>query len=569
MRRILINTLLGLGSAQAINSTATLSTAAPEVSVWGRGTLVGDRSEYIGSVYSFKNIPYAGAPTGEYRWRHPQHPSWSGIRDATVFGLPCPETGVSEYSEDCLSLNVWTPDNATLNDVQDGAAAGSIGVLPTSSNSKLPVYVFFPGGSFWGGAASLPTYDGAGLAAKGVIVVTANYRLGALGFLAHPELSANSSSGTSGNYGLVDQQAVLHWVNENIAAFGGDPDSITIGGQSAGAASVLHHINSPLAEGLFTQVIAESGPNWPSDPLLLGDPQSYREESEAERQGVDYLMTLNASSITEARQLPISAFLAADSMTDDVYADTVFAPLVDRIIYEPPSFRPVLDGYVLPARYIAQLREGNHSIVPVLVGNNKDEGGAVPSPGFSTLNYTSVNSQIFGSVNLREKFFNLYPAGDSAMSADHASNAFYGDQRRVGTHLWANAYSAGCANNSSSSTGTNTSCNVFAYTWTHAPPGQNRGAYHSSEIPYAFNNFYATDSPWTDEDLNIAARLSDYWVNFIRNGNPNGDGLPWWPANSEEDQIVMQVGDGWGPEPVANVQKITFMKEWFSKWPEY
>jgi carboxylesterase 2 len=261
LRQALIGVFISLGTVQAINSTTTLSTAAPEISVWGRGTLVGNRSEYVDSVYSFKNIPYAGAPTGEYRWRHPQHPSWSEVRDAMVFGLPCPQIGVSEYSEDCLTLNVWTPDNTTINDVQDQAATGSVGVLPTTSNSKLPVYVFFPGGGFWGGAASLPAYDGAGLAAKGIIVVTANYRLGVLGFLAHRELSANSSSGTSGNYGLVDQQAALHWVNENIASFGGDPDSVTIGGQSAGAASMLHHINSPLADGLFTRVIAESGPN--------------------------------------------------------------------------------------------------------------------------------------------------------------------------------------------------------------------------------------------------------------------------------------------------------------------
>jgi carboxylesterase 2 len=182
-------------------------------------------------------------------------------------------------------------------------------------------------------------------------------------------------------------------------------------------------------------------------------------------------------------------------MTDDVYANTVFAPLVSTLLYEPPPFRPVLDGYVLPARYIIQLREGNHSLVPILTGSNRDEDGAVPSPGFSVLNYTSVNSKIFRSVNLSAEFAELYPAGDSALSADEASNAFYNDQRRVGKHLWANAYSAGCAKNSS----TNNPCGVFVYTWTHAPPGQSRGAYHSNEILYAFNNLYGTDLPWTDE----------------------------------------------------------------------
>lgn len=240
----LLAILISLGAVQAIHTTS--SDTAPRVDIWAQGTLVGNRSEYIDSVYNFKNIPYAGAPIGENRWKNPQHPSWNGTRDATEFGLPCPQKLVTEYSEDCLTLNVWTPSNVTLNDVMNATDPGSVGVVPSPTGSKLPVYVFFPGGGFWGGAGSLPAYDGSGLAAKGVIIVTANYRLSALGFLAHPELSATSESGTSGNYGLVDQQAVLHWVNENIASFGGDPNKITIGGQSAGAASVLHHINSPL-----------------------------------------------------------------------------------------------------------------------------------------------------------------------------------------------------------------------------------------------------------------------------------------------------------------------------------
>ncbi|OBT61241.1 hypothetical protein VE03_09656 [Pseudogymnoascus sp. 23342-1-I1] len=550
---------LGLCAIQAANSESI--TDSPEVSVSGRGTLVGNRSEYINSVYNFKNIPYGGAPTGEYRWKHPQHPSWNGTRDATVFGLPCPQIAVSEYSEDCLTLNIWAPDNVTLNDVEDSTTAGLVGVVPTLSNSKLPVYVFFPGG----GAGSLPAYDGAGLAAKGVIVITTNYRLGALGFLAHPELSANSSSGTSGNYGLVDQQASLHWINENIASFGGDRDRITIGGQSAGASSVLHHINSPLATGLFNQVIAESGPNWPSDPMLRGDSQSYRGEADAEAHGVEYFKTLNISTIAEARQLPVSDFLAADDMAEAVYATTVFADLVGNLYHEPLLFRPVLDGYVLPASYMTQLQEGNHSIVPVLTGNNRDEDGVVPAPGFSVTNYTSINTQIFGSVNLTNEFFKLYAAGNSSASADLSSNAFYRDQRRVGTHLWANAYSAGCAKNTSG----NGTYNVYTYTWTHAPPGEDRGAYHGSEIPYAFSNLYATDAAWTEEDYEIADRLSDYWVNFISNGNPNGNGLPNWPANSASSATTFQVGDGWGVEPVADEARFAFIKGWFSKWQAY
>ncbi|CAG8114288.1 unnamed protein product [Penicillium nalgiovense] len=560
---LLTTVLIGLGAVQASHRNS--SVAFPRVDIWARGTLVGNQSQYVDNVYNFKNIPFASPPTGEYRWKHPQHPSWNGTRDATVFGPPCPQNSVADYSEDCLTLNVWTPSYATLNDVADATDLGSVGVVPNSTGSKLPVYVFFPGGGFWGGAASLPAYDGAGLAAKGVIVVTANYRLGALGFLAHPELSATSGSGSSGNYGLVDQQAALHWVNENIASFGGDPDRITIGGQSAGAASVLHHINSPLSEGLFEQAIAESGPSWPSDPVLLGAPQSYRALSDAETQGIEYLKNIKANNISEAQQLPASAFLAADDMTEPVYADTVFADLVDKLLYEPPLFRPVLDGYIFPAKYITELREGNHSLVPVLAGNNRDEDGATPVPGFTPANYTSIHRHIFGSVGLADSFFKLYPSGNTSISANRASNDFYGDQRRFGTHLWANAYSAGCAHNFFA----NASCAVFTYTWTHAPPGQDKGAYHASEIVYAFNNLYQIASPWTPEDYRIADRMSDYWVNFISTGNPNGKGLPRWPANSPSIALSMQLGDSWGTEPVADPKRMSFIKEWFSKWPEY
>lgn len=196
---------------------------------------------------------------GENRWKHPPHPTpWNDTRDATAFAPAYPQPGVDNYSEDCLYLNVWTPANATLNDVY--AYPSGPGVLPNATNSQYPVYIWIYGGIFAGGATSDPLYDGAGLAAKGVVVISMNYRLGALGSLAHSELSANSSSGTSGNYGLVDQQASLHWTIEKCAAFGGDPIRITIGGQSAGAASVVDHLNSPLADGLFTQVIAEVVP---------------------------------------------------------------------------------------------------------------------------------------------------------------------------------------------------------------------------------------------------------------------------------------------------------------------
>ncbi|KAF2666686.1 carboxylesterase [Microthyrium microscopicum] len=561
-------------STLAVAQNATTLTDSPIVTISRFGQIQGNRSQYINSVYNFKNISYASAPSGANRWRHPPHPSpWTGIRDATQFGPVCPQKSLGAspdppyQSEDCLSLNIWTPANASLNNVVNNTQG--VGVIPGSGASKYPVYVWIYGGRFSGGSASDARYEGAGLAAKGVVVVTMNYRLGALGFLAHPELSNSSRSGTSGNYGLVDQQAALHWTNENIASFGGDPTRITIGGQSAGAASVIANLNSPLAKGLFTGVIAESGVRYSSDPLIGSVAQSYRNLSTAEEQGVAFLKSLNVSTIEEARALPVSVFLAGSNGVDTTFDNT---PLANNSIYgDPPLFRPVLDGYVLPRTYNETLRTGQHAGVSVMTGNNKDESGASPNPGYNTTSYTAVNEATFGSVGLADQFFSLYPASsaNSSQNPDNSSNAFYRDAERVGTWLWANEYSAGAASNPVYNAGQNASGSVFTYYWTHAPPGQSQGAYHMSEINYAFNNLYATDSPWTAQDYQIADTLSTYWANFIATGNPNGPGLITWPENKADSPNTMEVGNAWKPIPVADQSHIEFVREWFSKWPTH
>lgn len=560
-----------LAAAQTA-TTSTSSSASPVVEIIQYGYLQGNRSQYIDTVYNFKGIPYGGAPTGTLRWKHPPHPTpWSGVRDATEFGPMCPQSsmgGSSSYSEDCLSLNVWTPVNASLNNVVNSTTGP--GVVPGSGASKYPVYVWIYGGRFSGGAASDSLYDGAGLAAKGVVVVTMNYRLGALGFLAHPELSANSSSGTSGNYGLVDQQAALHWTNENIASFGGDPTKITIGGQSAGAASVIEHLDSPLAKGLFNQVIAESGVRYPSDPMVASLAQSYRNLTTAEQQGIEFLQSLNVSTIEEARALPVSAFLAGSNEQDTTFVNTPFAN--DSAYNEPPLFRPVLDGYVLPRTYQESLLTAQHAGVAILTGNNRDESGASTDPGYNTSSYTAVNELVSGSVGLAEQYFELYPAGTStnpAYNPNNSSNAFFRDLSRTGTWLWASEYAAGAANSSLYNASGNASSTVYTYYWTHAPPNQTQGAYHTSEINYAFNNLYATDSPWTSEDYAIADKMSSYWVNFIRTGNPNEVGLAHWPASTANSSNTMELGDAFEVIPVADQTRIEFVREWLSKWPMY
>ncbi|KAJ5279847.1 hypothetical protein N7478_005219 [Penicillium angulare] len=578
MRYLLLGLGLGLSGANAMpnqvlgtrtnsesrSSSAVASAESPTVYIdTYAATVQGNRSQYVNSVYNFKAIPFASAPTGEYRWKHPQHVSgWSGIRDATHFAPDCPQTGSDNYSEDCLYLNIWTPDSVPLNNVVNNTITG-IGVSPANTTESLPVYVWFYGGRFGAGSASQSTFDGAGLAAKGVVVVTVNYRLGALGWLAHPELSATSGSGTSGNYGLVDQQASLHWTNENIAAFGGDASRITIGGQSAGAASVLDHLNSELADDLFEQVISESGATYPSNPLIGSLAESYRHLGEAEKQGVSYLSSLNISNITVARDAPLDLFLDSGDLNDVTFKDTVFAN--NSAYIEPPLFRPVLDGYVLPATYHEMLVRGNHTTAPVLTGGNLDENGATPNPGFTVSSYKAQSQYEFGSVGLAEEYFKLYPAGSSNTSADTAINTFYQDQTKVSIWLWASEYLAGSARNTSG----NGTYQTYTYYWTHAPPGQDAGAYHGSELNYAFNNLYATDLPWTSKDYEIADKLSSYWANFISSGNPNGKGLPQWPEASSKKAVTMELGDAWKPITVASEEKISFIRKWFSKWPVY
>lgn len=255
-------------------------------------------------------------------------------------------------SEDCLFLNIWT-----------GAA---------SASERRPVLVWFYGGRFIGGAGSESIYDGEGLARKGLVVVTMNYRTGVFGFLATPELSKESGHNASGNYGLLDQIACLQWVRKNIAAFGGDPNRVTIAGQSAGAGSVLFLSDSPLAKGLYHRAIAQSGARFPNDPDLRGLATSWRPLKDAESAGVKYAEAHGAHSLKELRALSWQKLLEGSNANDEqvkVYGNP-----------PPPLFRPVVDGWVIPMNYSQTYARGLQHDVPFLTGNNLDESGAVAQP---------------------------------------------------------------------------------------------------------------------------------------------------------------------------------------------
>ena len=540
--------LAGVGALSLVQAAWAQASGTPVRLDTGLLTGVAARDP---SITVYKGIPYAAPPVGPLRFRAPEKPAaWSGVRQADTFGALCPQpqgggpapTGMMD--EDCLTLNVWT-----------GAVA---------PGEKRPVLVWIYGGGFLNGTGANPEFDGEGLARKGVVVVTFNYRLGALGFLSTPELSAESGQNASGNYGLLDDIAVLKWVQRNIAAFGGDPSQVTIAGQSAGAGSVGFLTMSPLAKGLFQRSIAESHARYPRDPDLRFLSVSYRPLRKAEAAGAAYAAARGAKTPAELRALPWRKLVeGSDGVDAEVYTGTSG---------KPPLFRPVLDGWVVPRTYDVALKQHAYNDVVFVAGNNRDETGAVPETAFATLrartgppragapqvsvtlaDYVRSAKTKYGA--LADAFLRLYPATNDDEAA-LASNAAAQDNNRVSTYLWATEFAKRAAKP------------VYTYWWTHAPPGAGhdlRGAYHGSEINYVFGNLYATDRPWTDEDRAVADRMSSYWANIIKTGDPNGEGLPVWPAFDSGSRTVMRLGDQWRPMSVAgSPEKLDFWRRFYA-----
>ncbi|KAH8666244.1 alpha/beta-hydrolase [Ilyonectria robusta] len=541
-----ITSFLTAGALAASANATTLPTIKTS-----QGRLRGSISDYRSGSTVYKGIPFAAPPVDDLRWKAPQAASqWNGTFNATEFGPQCAQpsgdqagifsTGKTSMSEDCLTLNVWTPTYNQTSDI-------------TSKN--LPVFVWIFGGRFEGGSADVKTYDGSGLAVKDVIVVTLNYRLGAFGFLAHPELSEESEHNSSGNYGLLDQQFALRWVQDNIKNFGGNPDQVVVGGQSAGSASALSIMYSNLTQGLVNGVIAESGARYPKDPMTGGLATSHRNMTGALAQGEDFVTnSLNVSSIAEARALSYEVLANYGQLSDTTFEGTVFENLSSAFM-NPPLWRPVIDGYVLPYSYGESLRLGAHLDVPIMTGNNKDESGASPITTSTVADYTADFSEMF--QNYSSSFLELWPVSDAA-SAANQTNAFFRDLSRVSTWLWSKAWAAGGAES-----------DVYVYYWTHAPAeNPSGGAYHGSELWYTFNNIpYASYSnvTWTSDDYAIEEKMAQYWVNFITTGNPNGNGLTYFPPSTGDKQQVMWLGDSWGANYITETKdRLTFIQNWLS-----
>jgi para-nitrobenzyl esterase len=490
------------------------------------------------SVRVFKGIPFAAPPVGENRWKAPQPVAkWEGVRKADAFGAPCaagpagggrgggrgaapgaapgaaapaapaPPPREPARAEDCLYLNVWTS--------------------ASNPNDRRPVMMWIYGGGFTGGSGGLAWYDGENLASKGPVIVTMNYRLGSLGFFAHPELAKESGHNASGNYGMMDAIAALQWVKKNISAFGGDPNNVTIAGESAGAMMVGALVGSPLAKGLFHRAIAESGGYMGLTMGRMTTGQS------AQANGVKTMEALGVKTIAELRAKPLNELtgLSAGGL--------------------------IVDGYVIPEDLSLTFMNGKQNVVDVLTGSNKDEAnfglcfgsvGRGGGPGPTVETFKANAQRRFGEA--ADDYVKLYGVTADAQ-AQPAAHTACGDEINWNMRQWAAAQAKAGKK-------------AYTYFFSHIPTINGgpspQGATHTAEISYVFNNPKGqANQTWNEVDTKLADQMSSYWVNFISKGDPNGNGLPKWPENKDlMSGRVMVFGDTPQVESATPTSKLAF-----------
>lgn len=450
------------------------------------------------SITAYYGIPYAAPPVGELRWRPPQPAeAWQGVRDCARPAARCPQLGVQkggfyekefypveeEMDEDCLYLNVWTPAQ--------------------TAEEKLPVIFWVHGGAFMTGYGHSAHFDGEHFARQNVILVTINYRLNIFGWMTHPELTAESEHNSSGNYGLLDQIAALGWVRRNIASFGGDPDNITIAGQSAGAMCIQALLTTPLTEKMVAKAIMQSGGGVTAAPDMR-----FPTLDEAERR--TDLSLLGVSSIAEARRLS-------------------WKELLERWAGSMPSLgltrTPVIDGWVLPDSLDNMARDGKYRQVPCIIGYTAKEG--IPAaPSYSMWKkllekeYSAEAAAAFDELCGGESGFEEY-------SAKH----HFTDHCRAAAEGWALLLEQQKASP------------VYVYCIDRELPGDDMGPFHAADLWYVFKTFMRSWRPWTGTDFELARACNTYWAEFAKNGVPNGDRLPEWTAYTEAVPMTMRLGE--------------------------
>lgn len=460
---------------------------------------------YENGLTVYKGIPFAAPPVGNLRWYPPQPAvKWKGVRQATKFAPAPIQPGnpPSGESEDCLYLNVWTPAK--------------------SAHDHIPVLVWIYGGGFNVGATSMPVYNGEKLAKKGVVLVSIAYRVGELGFLALPGLSAESPHHVSGNYGILDMIAGLKWVKKNISAFGGDPNKVTIFGESAGGIAVSMLCASPLAKGLFEGAISESGGNFGPSRKTAYPGENMKLLPDAEKEGEAYMRKAGASSLAELRKIPADKLPATS--------------------FGPGMAWPIIDGWVIPGDQYKLYEEGKFNDTSILVGYNSDEGASFNPP--------KTNEQYIANTEKRygpfaKRLLEAYPPGTGKVvpktARDLTRDAAFGWHTWTWTRL-------------ESEKGKN---KAYLYYFDQHPdypkdsPRYGYGSPHGQDVPYVFEHLNASNPNATKSDLSISEAMATYWTNFAKYGNPNGKGVPEWPAfsNTHPDVMYFQQTPHTGPVP--------------------
>jgi len=502
-------------------SSATVGSAFAQDRVKTANGIVEGSSAESPGIRVFKGVPFASPPVGDLRWQPPQPvKNWKGVRNATQFGPRCMQRPIfsdmqfrsNGMSEDCLYLNVWTPAK--------------------SKKERLPVLVYFYGGGFVAGDGSEARYEGESMARKRIVTLTVNYRLGVFGFLAHPELTKESPRHASGNYGLLDQNAALRWVQQNIAAFGGDPKRVTIAGESAGSFSVSAQMASPLSKDLIAGAIGESGSIIGAfSPLPL---------AEAEQNGIKFATSVGATSLAALRAIPAQQLLDATAKQGIPSATTV-------------------DGYLLPKPPVEIYAAGEQAHVPLLAGSNNEEigySGVLGREKPTIENYRKALKFLYGDK--ADDVFTLYPASTEAEVMDAATDLASDRFISYSTWKWLDLstktggkppyyYNYARPRPAMRAEMGNSTAGLAGGVVKGPPAAANplprpRGAVHSAEIEYAMGNLDSNKVyAWTTDDYKVSRIMQEYFANFIKTGDPNGPGLPAWPTFDTGRRMTIDV----------------------------